>query len=132
MSGLWNVDDPALGPGESIVGRWYADRQEGGAPTRGRLVLTSQRLLFEPARMGWWLRLLSWIAGVFFRRGRRWSCALAEIVAVRGEPPVELRGERGARIRLELRSGGVEQMFVVTDVETAAATIRAATGGLES
>jgi len=112
--GVWQTE-PELPEGEPILWRTPANRTQRWRAVGGCLYLTDSWLLFEPnkidARMG----------------GRRWSIKLVKIreVGVQSSDGGLLSGGRRTRLRLDLAAGDPE-LFVVRDVDSAAAVIREA------
>lgn len=94
-------DKPQLDPGEAVVWEAKVNRTQGRWARGGKLVLTDRRLIFEPHK--------------FERRigAQRWSCSLADVVALgakeRGLHPIS-----GAlRRRLSVRTPTSEELFVI-------------------
>ena len=119
--GRW-VREPDLLSGENIVWHRNANREQtslrqGG----GRLFLTNHRLLCGPNRCD------------DATGGDPWSCATTDIAAVAVEPSRSAlpffgrTAQLRRRLRVEPRSGNAE-LFVVSRVEDAASTLRAAMG----
>jgi hypothetical protein len=119
--GFW-IRDPALLPQEEVVWRRYANREQGSLrQVGGRLLVTSQRIVFVPNRFD------------DATGGDGWSSALANIARVEVEPSrraVPFLG-RAAQLRRRLRIetiDGQAELFVVNRVAEAAQTLRAAAG----
>jgi hypothetical protein len=98
-----------LQPGEALVAKWVASRSLGSLGlTGGNLVLTSQRLLFEPIRTpkpSWFGKLFgaagTGVAEVIENSGllKELGYSLADIASV------EPLGDRPPKLRVLLRSG---------------------------
>ena len=113
MSLLPELEPLELNPGETVVRGWAADRDEKGLPRRGSLTLTSQRLAYQPVKMGGAITALGVLAGSPVSAGHAWSVALSDVASVYREK-VERIGERGAGVVVELRwSMDTEKFFVI-------------------
>jgi hypothetical protein len=88
------------------------------------LLLTNQRLAFQPTDMGWALQAIALLGGTAMNRGTPWSSRLRDIAKVHDEPSSERMRERGKVVNIELRSGEPQEFFVITDFEDSATRIR--------
>lgn len=100
------VPKAKLNPAEELLSSRFANHSQGRVARGGRLLLTSERLLFHPHLFD---RLLG---------GRDLDLQRADVVDVDVAPRTGGRfdGGRRHRLRIRLRDGSVE-LFVVNDVK---------------
>ena len=120
--GIWFVD-PEVGPGEQCLHRATVNQLlDLGRAVGGKLVVTDQRVLFEPNRLD---RLTG---------GRGWAMNLREIQQVVIEPGgkqgVARYGPAGARPQVVMTTGsGESTVFVVRDRDGLVAAVAGARMG---
>jgi GRAM domain len=108
------VADPPLNPGEQLVGRFRANRSQGGRAVGGHLLLTDQRLVFAPHKID------------AATGGAGWQCSLRSISSVSVAPRGKNLFDGSLRRRLMVTSDGAVTYFVVPKVADVASAIMTA------
>jgi hypothetical protein len=110
--GFW-VKKPFLVPGEEIVWQSLANHQQGHRAIGGKLLLTSERVIFQPHR-------LDTATG-----GQPWSCGRGSVVEVNViDPPAGSILSGGRRRSLGIETRERVEMFFVTQVELKLAVLK--------
>jgi hypothetical protein len=107
----WFFRDPVLRPDEHVVTEWLANRSVGAFARGGKLVLTDQRVLFEPHQLD---RVLL---------AKPWEADLKAVDNVGTQQPNGAPFNGGLRERLTLTVEGRTHLFVVGNVHRVATQI---------
>lgn len=107
MAILPNIDGLELQAGEMITGGWMADRDFKSGPKRGMLVLTNQRLAFQPQDFGIAIKALALLSGNWHSSADPWSLPLSDVTKVEDDAPSKRFPEDGKAMRLTLKNGDV-------------------------
>jgi hypothetical protein len=124
MSLLYEVKPPPLEAGECVVGQWVGDHLQGTNIQRGIVSLTNRRIAFEPTRLGWVVKAVQVLGGMWSTTAKPWSVPLSGVADVTVlEPTTRLR-EKGLPLTLLLKSGKAEEFFFVHEYADTEAKIR--------
>jgi hypothetical protein len=109
MSLLPEIEDLELRSNESVIAEWLGRHEQRHLlVTRvlkpGMVILTNQRLAFQPQKMGFAIHALGVIAGTPVAVGDPWSTELGDITEVIDKGVTRI-GEEGRLLVVELRSG---------------------------
>ncbi len=137
MSLLPEVEDLALRPGESVVYEWFGRHEQphllvNRVMKPGKLVLTNQRLAFQPQKMGLAIHALGVIGGVPVAVGDPWSMELGDVADVVDRGTRKELVEEGRDLVVERLFGlDPEKFFVTTPSDTLVDQIRAAVASVD-
>lgn len=137
MSLLPEIDDLELRPGESVIHEWLGRHEQPHllvtrVPKPGKIVLTDQRLAFQPQKMGLAIHALGVIGGVPVAVGDPWSTELDEVADVVDRGTTEQLTEEGRTLVVERRFGlDPETFFVTTSSGTLVDMVRAAVASVD-
>jgi hypothetical protein len=113
------VEDLARRPDERLIHEWFGRHEQSHllttrVPKPGKIVLTDQRLAFQPQKMGLAIHTLGIIAGVPVAVGDEWSTELSDIADVIDRGASTHLTEQGRMFVVERRFGLDPETFFVT------------------
>lgn len=137
MSLLPEIEELELRPNESVIVEWLGSHEQRHLlVTRvlkpGKVVLTTQRLAFQPQKMGVAIHALGIIGGTPVAVGDPWSTELGDIAEVIDKGVSKQLTQDGRTLVVERLFGlDAETFFVTTNFDETVGKIRAAVAAVD-